>query len=187
VKLLEQVAQVNPQNLTNRADLAHGYNMLGDALLATGDRPGAVRSFRQALDLAESMLNVGQAFASTTLVSVCLKLGQEAAGRGEREVALTYARRALEVTDPASKYAKSRPEILQRTMTPRGLAAMGLVYRELARSGDAEDGRQAVAWLEKSIAAWREVASDPSFAPPRRRELEQVELALSELQHRRVR
>jgi hypothetical protein len=69
---------------------------------------------------------------------------------------------------------------------------MGLVhlalYRSAPRSADAirdEDRRQAADWLQKSIVAWREVESDPSFAPPRRKELEQVEAALADLERSR--
>ncbi|MEO7653438.1 MAG: hypothetical protein ABIZ80_23510 [Bryobacteraceae bacterium] len=75
-------------------------------------------------------------------------------------------------------------------MTPRGLAAMGLVYASLAgaKSRSAlqvrEDAREAQVWLEKSLAAWRAVQSDGAFAPPHRREMLQVETALAALKGR---
>ena len=186
-QILQGVARINPQNLTNRADLAYGYSILGDALLAAGDQAGAVRSYRESVALSEAMLDSGQNMPAVTLVSVCLKLGLEAARRGDRETGLSYARRALEASDSASALAKKRPDIIQRFLTPRGPTAMGLVYTAMARWKNAppeqalEDRTQALVWLQKSMAAWHEVESDPAFAPSRRKEMEQVAAALADL------
>jgi hypothetical protein len=124
-----------------------------------------------------------------TLVSVCVKLGRDAAQRGDRESSLGYARRALNLSDPSSPSAKARPEILQRFLTPRGPTAMGLVYADLARVTNAlhdqarTDRAEAIEWLEKSLTAWRRVEADPAFAPTRRKEMQQVETALASLTH----
>jgi hypothetical protein len=190
-RLLQEVAMINPENLTNRADLAHGYGLLGDALDASGDPAGAVRAYRESVVLAETMLQAGQSVPQVALVSSCRKLGQEAARRGDRDTGLSYARRALEVSDPTAALAKNRPANIQRFLTPRGSATMGLVYANLAGSNHTtseqvrEDRRQAVLWLEKSLAAWRQVESDPAFAPPHRKELRQVEAALAALTKKR--
>jgi len=60
---------------------------------------------------------------------------------------------------------------------------MGLVYAGLARAakGPGEDTRRAREWLEKSLAAWRELQNHPSFAPPHRNEMRQVGAALAAL------
>lgn len=187
VQLLEEVARVNPPNLTNRADLAHGYNLLGEALEASGDQAGAVRSYREAFTLSQSMVHAGHSSALVALVAACRKLGEEAARRGDRVTSLSYARRAVEVSDPAGAAAQDRPAALQRFLTPRGPAAIGLAYAGLARAantdaGQARDDRRlAELWLQKSLAAWRQVQSDPAFGPPHRREMHQVEAALAAL------
>jgi tetratricopeptide (TPR) repeat protein len=186
-RLLQEVARANPENITNRADLAHGYNMLGDALYVAGDRAAAVRAYRESVALSETMLDAGQGSPVVTLVSVCLKLGRDAAQRGDRESSLTYARRALEVSDPSSPAAKTRSDILQRFLTPRGPTAMGLVYADLARFNHAvrdqarKDRADAIEWLEKSLDAWRKVQSDPAFAPSRKKEMDQAMGALASL------
>jgi tetratricopeptide (TPR) repeat protein len=187
-RLLQEVARVNPENLVNRADLAHGYNMLGDALYGAGDRAAAVAAYRQSATLSETMLDSGQGSPVVTLVSVSIKLARDAARRGDRESSLTDARRALDVTDPSSAAARKRPDILQRFLTPRGPTAMGLVYADLARVRNTlrdqaqKDRADALEWLEKSLAGWRKVESDPAFAPSRRKEMQQVEIALASLQ-----
>jgi len=54
-----------------------------------------------------------------------------------------------------------------------------VVYAQLARAGHApEDRRQAIKWLEKSLAAWRVVQSDPAFGTPQKRQVEQAEEGL---------
>src|SRR5262249_12245583 len=170
-RLLQEVDAVNPQNLTNRTDLAHGYNLLGDALDASGDRAAAVRGYRESVVLSESMLHTGRSGPLASLVSACRKLGQDAARHGDRETSLSYARRALEVSDPDSSSANARPPSVQKFLTPRGPTAMGLVYAALARSKMThsaqvrEDRRQAAVWLQKSLAAWKQVQSDPAIAP----------------------
>ena len=182
LQLLQEVARVNPQNLNNRTDLAYGYGLLGDALAASGDGAGAARNYRESLTLAETMLSSGQNSPLILQLAACRKLGEEAARRGDRETSLSFARRALEASD-----APGRPAAVQRFLTPRGSAAMGLVYAGLAHSKTApaaetrEDRRQAELWLGKSLAAWREAQADPAFGPPHRREMQQVEAALAAL------
>jgi hypothetical protein len=192
VRILQEVARVNPQNLLNRADLAYSYILLGDALAASGDGAGAVRNYREGLALTETLLNVAQRGPAITLIDACRKLGEEAARRGDRAASLAYARRAFEVSDPASAAAKGRPANFQLFLTPRGSAAMGLTYDLLARARNAtpqqarEDRSQAEVWLEKSLAAWRQAQGDPAFAPPHRREMQRVEVTLSAVKKRNL-
>ena len=64
---------------------------------------------------------------------------------------------------------------------------MGLTYAALAVAKDAqpsqavEDRQAALEWLQKSLAGWRALQSDLAFAPPQRREMQQVEEALASL------
>ena len=189
-QLFENVARVNPQNLTNRDQLAQGYRMLGDALWASGEISGAVRSYREGLRLAETLLEAGQSAPPLTVVAACRRLAEEAARRGDRKTSLAYGQRALEISDPQGPFAKGRPAAVQRILTARGPTAMGLVYASLARVDKAnteqarEDRRQSEIWLEKGLVAWRQFQSDPAFAPVYRKEIQQVEAALTDLQKR---
>jgi len=178
-KLLQEVARINPQNTMNQWDMAHGYNLLGDALMKSGDREGALHAWRDGLKLAESLLSAGVTSPVPTLVSLCQKLGVEAARDGDRDRALARARRAFEVSDEAGLRAKGRPVSVQKFLTPQGRAAMGLVYSQLNHSR--EDARMAVLWLQKSLAAWSEVKDDPAFTPLHQRQMQQVEAALAKL------
>jgi tetratricopeptide (TPR) repeat protein len=186
LKLLQEVAWINPENAINQWDMAHGYHLLGDALLKS-DRAGAVRAWRESMQLAEALLNGGMTSPIPTLVAVCERLGVEAARNGDRETALARARRAFEVSDEVGSLAKGRPAALQRFLTPQGRAAMGLVYAQLARGRHAipaqqrEDLRLAALWLQKSLAAWQEVQGDPAFAPPHKRQMQDVEEALARI------
>ena len=82
--------------------------------------------------------------------------------------------------------AKGRPENVQRFLTPRGSAAMGLVYAELTRfkaasqGQAAEDRRDARRWLEQSLTSWRQLQSDPAFAPAHKKEMQQSSRLLPE-------
>ena len=182
VRVLREIARVNPQNLLNRSDLAFSYGQLGDALRLSGDRAGAVRAYREGLSLLETLLNNTQRQPAIVFLEISRKLAEDAARQGERAQALEYARRALEVGDPAGRYGKGRPAAMQLFLTPRGLAAMGFTYAALAQQkGAIEDRREAAAWLEKSLAAWHEAQADPAFAAPHRRGMQQVEAALAAL------
>ncbi len=186
VKLLQEVARINPENAVNQWDLAHGYQLLGDSLIRS-DRTGAIHAWRESMQLSEALLNGGMASPIPTLVVVCERLGVEAARDGERETALAHARRAFEVSDEVGAWAKGRPATVQRFLTPQGRAAMGLVYAQLAGgrhsnpSQQREDARFATLWLQKSLSAWQDVQNDPAFGPPYKRQMQSVEDALARL------
>ena len=186
LKLLHEAGRINPQNAINQWDLAHGYHLLGDALVKT-DHAGAVRAWRESMQLSEALLSVGMMEPVPTLVAVCERLGEEAAREGDRETALARARRAFEVSDEVGAWAKGRSPAVQRFLTPQGRAAMGLVYAQLAfgrhqnAAQQREDRRLAALWLWKSLVSWQAVESDPGFAPPHKRKLAEVEAALGKL------
>ena len=97
------------------------------------------------------------------------------------------ARRVLEITSPDGQFAKGRAENVQRFLTPRGSGAMGLAYAALARAATSqpdlarEDRRRAATWLNKSLAAWRGLQSDPAFSPSHKQEMRKVELAAADI------
>jgi tetratricopeptide (TPR) repeat protein len=185
LQLHQEVSRVNPENLSNRSDMAFTLNLLGDSLQTAGDGAGAVRAWRDSLTMAEALISAGSGSAVLTTILLCRRLGEEAARRGDREAGLTYAKRALQLSDPSA--VKGRPADLQRFITPRGFGAMGLAYAGLAGASvkgtaqSREDAIQARQWLEKSLTAWRAVQSHPSMSPSHRREVRQVETALAGL------
>jgi hypothetical protein len=179
------VGRINPQNAINQWDMAHGWQLLGDALLPA-DRPAAIHAWQESRQLAEALLATGVNSPIPTLVAVCERLGKEAARDGDREMALQCARRAFEVSDKAGRWGKDRAPALQRFLTPQGSAAMGLIYAQLARRHEnpadrQEDFQQATLWLQKSVAAWLELQDDPGFAPPHKRQMLEVEDGLVKL------
>jgi serine/threonine protein kinase/tetratricopeptide (TPR) repeat protein len=186
LKLLQEVGRINPQNAVNQWDMAHGYQLLGEALLAS-DRAGAIHAWQESRQLAEALLAAGVTSPIPTLVAVCERLGKEAAREGDRQTALACARRAFEVSDGAGPWARNRSPAAQRFLTPQGRAAMGLIYAQLARrrhenpTDRQEDFHQATLWLQKSVAAWLELQDDPGFAPPHKRQMLEVEDALVKL------
>ena len=72
---------------------------------------------------------------------------------------LTYAKRALEMSDPGAESAKGRPVDLQRFLTPRGFAPWAWCTPDWPATGEGlrrrEDAQQARQWLEKGLTAWR--------------------------------
>lgn len=61
---------------------------------------------------------------------------------------------------------------------------MGLTYAALLRSSlrEVTDRDDAVSWLGKSLEAWRGAQSEPGFGEPHRREMAEVEVALTRVQ-----
>jgi len=190
LKLLREIDEVNPQNMMNRWDLSHGYALLGDALVEAKDRAGGIRAYQESVSLGETLLAAGMALPAVDLVGVYEKLSLLAAEAGDRQTALLQARRAVAISDPDGPLAKGRPASAQRYLTPRGTSAIGLVLAVLARTPGVapslalQDRQAAVEWLEKSLAGWRELQSDPAFAPTHRYEMQQVEKALAGINRR---
>jgi len=106
------------------------------------------------------------------------RLASNAVARGRRGEALEFAGTALHAGEnppPGSGPLRA---------LPRGLSAMGLTYAALMRSPlrAAGDRNDAVSWLGKSLDAWRSSQSEPGFGEPHRREMQEVETALTRVQ-----
>jgi eukaryotic-like serine/threonine-protein kinase len=169
LRLLREIEQVNPQNVMNRWDLEHGYMLLGDALLASG-QPDASAAYRESAAVAEGLLAAGMYSPVPDLAVVLERLALMAAADGDRNVALADAHRVREITGPDGPFAKGRAENVQRFLTPRGSGAIGLAYAALSRNPTSppevvrDDHRQATAFLNESLALWRGLQSDPAFS-----------------------
>ena len=61
---------------------------------------------------------------------------------------------------------------------------MGLTYAALMRSSlrAVSDRDDAVSWLGQGLEAWRAAQSEPGFGEPHRREMAEVEVALTQVQ-----
>jgi hypothetical protein len=105
------------------------------------------------------------------------RLALNAVARGRRGEALEFAGRALHAGEDPPGSGPLRA-------LPRGLSAMGLTYAALLQSPlrTASDRKDALSWLGKSLDAWRATRSEPGFGEPHRREMHDVELALSRAQ-----
>lgn len=184
LRLLEEVVRANPENVISRIEISAIHNFLGDSYLAAGQAGEAARAFSTGIEVAQPLLSSGSGTVVTGSLFMCRKLGELLARRGDREQSLSLARRALELSSPEGPAAAKRPPDLQRILTPRGFAAMGLVQATLARSaaGRPADRAEARNWLEQSLAAYRELEKHPSFSDLHRRELLVVEKALETLQ-----
>jgi len=178
-----EAARVDPKNASNRADMVFNYYFLGEALLTAGDRPAADRAYRQGLQLAESTPAPSPATLAVAKVFSLRRLGEISAGRGDREAALRYAESAYRLSDPQGPAAQARSVESQRYLTPRGLAAMGLVYATLARgpARRAADAAEARRWLLHARTEYRGLEKHPSFSSTHRRELRTVDEALAKL------
>jgi eukaryotic-like serine/threonine-protein kinase len=184
LQLAEEGVRGNPDNLAGRMQVVFVYTFLGEAYEGAGQREKAAETFRKGLAAAEPVLGAGNAALITAAVLMNRKLAVEAAGRGDRERALAHGRRAVAITEPASPVMKGRPATLQKGLAPRGSAALGLAYAELAkRSPDGAVYREeAQRWLRKSIEQFRLIEKFPSYSSTSRRERKAVETALESLQ-----
>lgn len=183
VKLHEEVARVSPKNLRNRSELALTYNFLGDAYEAAGDWATAERTFLEGLRLGETLAGTESSTLVLGSVMMCRKVGALAVRRGDRAQALAYAERALRLADPDGPLGKHRPAAAQGTLTPRGYAAIGLVYAGLAQSGQRRpaDAAEARRWLEKSMEHWRALEAKAPLSNMQGKEKRVVETALEGL------
>ncbi len=176
IEMQEQVARVNANNTSNQADLTYSYNFLGDAYEEAKQSKESMRAYREGLRYGEPILDKG---SSTLLAAVALiyrKLGVLAGQSGDRGTALAFAKKAYDLTDPNNPNAKDRPEAYQRFFTLRGYSAMGLTYAALGEK------KEARAWLEKTIAKYRELEKHPSYSSTHKKERALLEKSLEELQ-----
>lgn len=176
IELLQEVARLDPQNVDARSNMAANYNFLGDAYQQFGEDEEAVETYRAGLAIAEPILKAGGNLTSTTVVLLYQKLGVVLAKRGRRDEAIEQARRVLALTDPAGAVTLGRPAGSRKMFVARGMAAVGRVYAQVARSSGsrAADAMEARRWLRKSLEAYRAEESNPVFNNAHRRDVREV-------------
>ena len=97
--------------------------------------------------------------------------------RGNREAALVYAQKALDVA--ANSNATDNTPVPLRSLAPRAFHARGLVHAILNERDEARK------WLERSLAVWRSLEGLPDFTSTHAQEKELVEQAIRALQKAR--
>jgi hypothetical protein len=122
----------------------------------------------------------GHASIFVILLRANQKLAVNAASRGLRADALSFAERTLKLSE------NPPPQVTTVHTTQRGLSAMGLTYAALSRSPSRKPGDLELArsWLQRAADSWHEVQNKPEFAVPHRREMREVEMALAGIEKR---
>ena len=178
--VLSKMSAISPHDLSIQSYVAYGNLKLGDTLTSAGDFAGAARAYANTVAVAENAKKSGQIAFATMFEMGLLRQARSSVALGERAKALQYAERGYQESTNLPKGA------VAPFMKPRGLAVMGLTYAALAQSKIEQSGdrQEAIAWLEKSADAWHAVEKLPSFAPPHRREMQEVEQTLASLEKR---
>jgi tetratricopeptide (TPR) repeat protein len=176
IAMQEEVSRIDPKNTSNLADLTYTYNFLGDALQEAKQNREAVEAYKQGLRCGEPILEKGSSTLESAVGLLYRKLGVLSAKNSERALALAYAKKAYDLSDPEGPKAKGRPEGFQRFFTLRGFAAMGLVYAALGEKKMARN------WLEQSISRYRGLEKHPSYSSTYKKERAMLEKTLEELQ-----
>ena len=177
IRVLEDAAKTNPNNVTLKIYLALVNQHLGDTYAAAADLGRAQQAYLRSADLAATGMKSGHASLHILFIHANQRLALNAVARGRRGEALQFAGRALHA-------GKDPPGSGPLRAVPRGLSAMGLTYAALLQSPlrAASDRKDALSWLGKSLNAWRASQSESGFGEPHRREMHEVELALARAQ-----
>ena len=178
IRVLEDAARTSPGNVAPKIYLALVNQHLGDSYTAAADIGAARHAYLRSADIAASGMKSGHASLHILFIHSNQRLALNAVARERRDEALEFAATALR----AGEHPPQGSGPLRAL--PRGLSAMGLTYAALLRSRAraASDQKDALSWLGKSLDAWRASQSEPGFAEPHRREMQEVELALARIQ-----
>src|SRR5262245_28888897 len=150
---------------------------IGNTLLAMGDLEAAVQSFKHALATAESGRSLESLSGQRIAITSARSIAEQLAKRGNREEALSYAQKALDVA--ANSGANNNSPVPLRSLAPRAFHARGLVHAILK---DREEARK---WLDRSLAVWHSLEGLPDFTSTHAQEKEMVEQAITALQKAR--
>jgi tetratricopeptide (TPR) repeat protein len=175
LRVLEEASGISPGDVSLRIYRSLVTQHLGDSFTAGGQLEPAFQAYRESATMAASGIDTGHASLLTLYIQSNRRLALNAVGRGHRDEALRFAREALRASET------SPPGTAALRAAPRGLAAMGLTYEALARNPPraTKDRDEALSWLTRSLEAWRAAQAEAGFAAPHRREMREVEEALS--------
>jgi tetratricopeptide (TPR) repeat protein len=170
--ILAEAAAVDPSNVQMKIYQALVAQHLGDSLVAANDRAGAREAYARSMQVAEPAIPSGQASLLILFLQTAPRLAKLDAASGRRSDALDAGRRALKAGESGATRTRAR-----------AYAALGFAYGAVADSAASQPGdrEQAVAWLTKSLDAWHAGKTEPGFAAPHQREMDQVSDMLSRL------
>lgn len=182
IRVLDDAAKISPDNVSLRIYLALVNQHLGDSFTAAADLAAAREAYLKSAEIATSGMKSGHVSFHILFIQTNRKLALNAVTRERRGEALDFARRALNAGEnppPGSGPLRA---------LPRGLSAMALTYVALLQSPlrIGTDRADALQWLGKSLDAWRASQSEPGFGEPHRREMQEVELALTRVRSRTI-
>jgi len=180
LRVLDEAVRNSPDNVTPQIYRALVHLHLGDTLTAAGKVEDARLAYLDSAAITAPSLKLGHARQLVLFIRSNQRLALNAVTRARRADALMFAERALHTRESPSADAPSV------RAGPRGCSAMGLTYAALLRSpvrqpGDRED---ALSWLRKAADAWHAAQSDSALEAPDRREMREVEEALSRIERR---
>jgi tetratricopeptide (TPR) repeat protein len=180
LRVLDEAVRNSPDNVTPQIYRALVHLHLGDTLTAAGKVEDARLAYLDSAAITAPSLKLGHAPQLVLFIRSNQRLALNAVTRARRADALMFAERALHTRESPSADAPSV------RAGPRGCSAMGLTYAALLRSpvrqpGDRED---ALSWLRKAADAWHAAQSDSALEAPDRREMREVEEALSRIERR---
>ena len=180
LRVLDEAVRNSPDNVTPQIYRALVRLHLGDTLTAAGKVEDARLAYLDSAAITEPSLKLGHASLLVLFMRSNQRLALNAVTRARRADALVFAERALHTRESPSADAPSV------RAGPRGRSAMGLTYAALLRSpvrqpGDRED---ALSWLRKAADAWHAAQSDSALEAPDRREMREVEEALTRIERR---
>jgi tetratricopeptide (TPR) repeat protein len=182
IRVLEDAARISPGNVSPKIYLTLLNQHLGDSFAAAGDSTAARDAYLKSADIAAASMQSGHAALFIMFMQANHKLALNAVVRGRRAEALEFARRAWQAgQNPPAGTGPLRA-------LPRGLSAMALTYSALLSSPMriVTDRDDALAWLRKSLDAWRATQAEPGFGEPHRREMGEVEHALARVQSQAI-
>jgi tetratricopeptide (TPR) repeat protein len=101
-QVLTDASAANPGNVVPKMNIAAIGEQIGQLLETTGDARGAETEYLASFATVQPLAQTGRISAYRIFVEVSSKLASIAAKRGEREQALDYARKAVDVGERAS-------------------------------------------------------------------------------------
>jgi tetratricopeptide (TPR) repeat protein/tRNA A-37 threonylcarbamoyl transferase component Bud32 len=179
--LQTELAAVNPEDASNRVDIATNHYFLGEAYARGGDSAMAARKWREGIRHAESLERLATPVLARANLMMYRKLGEYLAKTGDRSGALDLSERThARMKGPAiAKFTESsRQVLLANAAISRGYIYAALSRSPQRRATDAGDARRN---LEDAIGLFRGISGTPTFTKNMQADLNAAEKELERL------
>ncbi|MBC7926820.1 MAG: protein kinase [Bryobacteraceae bacterium] len=179
--LQNEVASTNPEDMSNRSDMASNHNFLGDALLNGGDTQRAAQVWGEGISIAESVRDAASPVLVRATLLMYRKLGEVMARTGSRATAVGLSERAARLVN--GPVLTGFPPASRQVLSALGTTARGHIYAELSRSLQrrTSDIGEARGSLQSGIVLYRGLAGQPVFTSNVQLELKAAESELERL------